>query len=151
MIFRVSLDVRLQATGQIGERAVKPSSPQIQRAIYRGARWGALLLGLLSFLCGLTVCIYFRLPVPPVFVTEIGVMLGAGLGALVGYVSCFPGGRACLRGLALGCLAGLPLALALGSPGLLVGCVTLGLLLGYQSGHCAAATASPGWKLHLRE
>ncbi len=119
--------------------------------MYRGARWGAFLLGLSSFLCGLTVCIYFRLPVPPVFITEIGVMLGAGLGALIGYVGCFPGGRACLGGLSLGLLAGLPLALFFGSPGLLVGCLTLGLLLGYQSAHSGVTTSSPGWKLHLRE
>ena len=54
-----------------------------RQKVTRLALWGALLVGLSGFLTGSFVCLYYQLPIPPLFITELGVIVGGCLGALV--------------------------------------------------------------------
>jgi hypothetical protein len=128
-----------------------PSQKLLNAAMWRGAKIGALSLGLLGFVGGISVCVAYHLPFPPIAITEICVLLGGSLGALAGYSWCFPGGRSSLKGCAAGAVAGLPMA------GLLHGqvsipiwlaCVFLASLMGYQAACVPTEKAESGWKLH---
>ncbi|MBS2034167.1 hypothetical protein JST97_04220 [bacterium] len=123
---------------------------QLHQSIWRGAKIGAASLGLVGFVAGISVCVAYHLPFPPIAVTEIGVILGGSLGAMAGYAWCFPGGRGTLKGCAVGSLAGLPVA------GLLHGqvsipawlaCALIASLLGYQSACMPGQADQPDWKL----
>lgn len=127
-----------------------PSRSKIHQSMWRGARIGAVSLGLVGFIAGLSVCIAYHLPFPPVAVTELGALVGGCLGAVAGYGWCFSGGRAALQGCAAGALAGLPVA------GLLHGevsipawlaCVCVATLLGYQSACNPASKPDLDWKI----
>lgn len=50
--------------------------------MWRWALWGAGLLGSAGFFGGIAVCLYYKLPIPPLFTTELGILLGGSLGAL---------------------------------------------------------------------
>ena len=109
----------------------------LHRSMWRGAKIGAIICGLAGFSSGVGVCIAYRLPVPPLFVTEIGIVLGGCLGAMMGWASNFHLGRQLMRGVLLGLLAGAAFALvapaglralALAAP------LGLGIFLGYQAG-----------------
>jgi len=39
-------------------------------------------MGLAGFAIGAFVCLHFRLPIPPLFITEMGLLVGGCLGAL---------------------------------------------------------------------
>ena len=60
---------------------MKPSKRD-HKKVTRFAIWGALSLGFAGFVSGTVICLYFRLPIPPLFITELGLILGACLGAL---------------------------------------------------------------------
>ena len=122
--------------------------------MWRGARIGAASLGLAGFVGGISVCVAYHLPFPPIAVTEIGVLTGGCLGAVAGYGWCFPAGQGTLQGTALGALVGLPVA------GLLHGqvsipawlaCVLVASLLGYQSACLPRPTRPSDWKLRKAE
>lgn len=50
--------------------------------MWRCASLGACLLGGVGFLGGITLCLHFRLPIPPLFITELGILLGGCFGAM---------------------------------------------------------------------
>lgn len=68
----------------------------------------------MGFALGLVVCLYYRLPIPPVFVTELGLLVGGVSGALIAVyelenrviptvLTLFVGAPACrLLGLSIG-------------------------------------------------
>lgn len=127
-----------------------PSQKLLNAAMWRGAKIGALSLGLVGFAGGISVCVAYHLPFPPIAVTEICVLLGGCMGAMAGYTWCFPSGRSILKGCATGALAGLPLA------GLLHGqvsipvwlaCVILAGVMGYQAGCIPAERSESDWRL----
>ncbi|ODT76885.1 hypothetical protein ABS71_03000 [bacterium SCN 62-11] len=104
--------------------------------MWRGAKIGAVSLGVVGFVGGLTVCVAYHLPFPPIAVTEIGALLGGCMGALAGYAWCYPGGRSALRGTLTGASLGLfPAGLVHGAVSIPIwlACVFLATLLGYQS------------------
>jgi len=120
-----------------------PANKVLTRAMWRGAKIGAVSFGLVGFVSGITVCVAYHLPFPPIAVTEIAALLGGCLGAMAGYACCYPSGRATLQGTLSGALLGLPLAgLFQGAVSLPVwlACVLLASLLGYQSA-CTPTTA----------
>lgn len=128
-----------------------PRQPTYTKQMWRGAKIGAVSLGAVSFLSGITVCVAYHLPVPPLFITELGILLGGCFGGLGGYAACFPSGRAALRGMLFGALLGLPVAgLLQGSVRLLVwlACVVMATLIGYQAGCSPVGGRESGWKLH---
>lgn len=45
------------------------------------AVWGAVILGLSGFATGAVICLHFGLPIPPLFITEMGMLVGGCLGA----------------------------------------------------------------------
>jgi len=117
--------------------------------MWRGLKIGAISMGLLGFIAGISICIAFKLPIPPVAVTEVTALLGACLGVLIGWSWPDPTRRLTLGGLAAGFLAGLlwclmrhhfePLAWG------------AWLLLGGFLGHQAAARdrlVAGVWRLH---
>ncbi|MCA9791358.1 MAG: hypothetical protein KC910_06170 [Candidatus Eremiobacteraeota bacterium] len=113
----------------------------------QGAKIGAISLGVVGLATGMTICIAFKLPVPPIFTTEMGVLLGGSLGALVGYTCSFRRGRQSIQGFLVGLLAGLALWWVDWAP-LAVNLLTfggLGLFLGYQMPEEAESTGD--WKL----
>ncbi len=120
--------------------------------MWRGAKVGAASLGIFSFISGITLCVAFHLPFPPIAVTELGVLLGGLLGAMAGYSWLFPTGRGALLGLLGGSLLGLPLAgLLAGQVKVLVWLASalMGLVLGYQAGCVKPVVATESsWKLH---
>lgn len=95
----------------------------------RGAIIGAASLGLAGFLTGISLCIFLELPIPPLFITEICIIVGGALGALVGLTSIERQGRNAWLGLLLGSLLGVLL-------------FTLKLHLALL---CALAGAALGW------
>lgn len=50
--------------------------------VFRYAAWGGGLVGGIGFLIGLLVCLHYKLPIPPVFITEMGLAVGGIAGAL---------------------------------------------------------------------
>ncbi len=120
-----------------------------QRAMWRGARIGAFSLGITGFVGGMSVCIAYQLPFPPLFVTELGVLMGGCLGALAGYSSCFPAGRTALYGLFWGALLGVPAAACTQGPVRILAwlaCVFMLGLVGYQAGCGPTNTSDSGWR-----
>jgi hypothetical protein len=110
-----------------------------------------MVLGGSGFVAGITVCIAYNLPFPPLAVTEIGALLGGCLGALAGYASCFASGRTALRGMAWGAGVGVPVGLLTqGFLGVLawLGCVVVATLLGYQAGCTGLGGSESAWRLH---
>lgn len=124
--------------------------PPTTRLMLKGAKLGAFSLGVVAFCTGITVCVAYHLPFPPIAVTEVGVILGALSGALAGWAWRLPTGRGAVRGLGVGALLGLPAAgLWHGDVALPVWLATVGLstLIGYQAGS-AAEEGPADWKLH---
>ena len=126
-----------------------PAKQVLSRAMWRGAKIGAVSFGLVGFVSGVTLCVAYHLPFPPISVTEIAALLGGCLGAMGGYACCYPSGRATLQGTLTGALLGLPLA------GLLQGqlsipvwlaCITLTSVIGYQAACIPQATSESPWK-----
>lgn len=60
---------------------MNPNRPD-HKKVTRFAIWGAIALGLAGFLSGMSICLYYKLPIPPIFITELGVIIGGCLGAL---------------------------------------------------------------------
>ena len=124
---------------------------RLNQAMWRGAKWGGAILGSLGFTTGITVCIAYHLPFPPIAVTEIGVLCGGCMGALAGYASCFPAGRTALKGLVAGSLLGLPVAALMPGPAPILawfGCLVMSTVVGYQAGSDRTAPTSEDWQLH---
>lgn len=113
--------------------------------MWRCAKIGAVSLGGLGLVGGISVCIAFHLPFPPIFVTEIGLLLGGLLGAMAGYARCFHCGRMALRGLAWGLL--LALVLVVWAPWPALAAPLLGTLLGYQWGRAPQTQDRSPWSL----
>lgn len=53
-----------------------------QQRVYRFAVKGAIITGLAGFAAGVFICLHYRLPIPPLFITEMGMLVGGCLGAL---------------------------------------------------------------------
>lgn len=119
--------------------------------MWRGAKIGAVSLGLVGFISGITVCVAYHLPFPPIAVTEIGVLVGGCLGALTGYAWSYPSGKSALRGTLAGAIIGLaPAGLLQGNVSLSVwlACVVLASLMGYQAGCLPQSRAGDSnWKV----
>lgn len=62
------------------------SSRAEKARIWRWACWGGVFFGVLGFTAGVSACLYYKLPIPPLFTTELGVMLGGSLGAFAAYL-----------------------------------------------------------------
>lgn len=73
-----------------------------QKKVIRYAAWGGGILGLLGFVAGIGICLHFSLPIPPVFITEIGLLVGGSLGALTAFYGIEKRVIPALLGLALG-------------------------------------------------
>lgn len=56
--------------------------PINQKKVTRFAFWGAVITGLTGFAVGAFICLHYRLPIPPLFITEMGMLVGGCLGAL---------------------------------------------------------------------
>jgi hypothetical protein len=128
----------------------KAAEKLLRQNIYRGICRGGFAFGLLGFLSGVAVCVAYRLPVPPLAVTECGALLGALLGALWGTLASNQIGRKVLHGLYLG--FGAAVVLALLAPWSLklpasFAAICLGAYLGYQNG-VLPKKANPAWKMH---
>lgn len=125
-------------------------SKRANRWAIQGAKIGAISLGVVGLVSGMTICIVLKLPVPPIFTTEMGILLGGSLGALIGYTCSFRRGLQSLQGLAVGLLAGLALWWVDWAP-LLVSLAllgALGLFLGYQMPEDPESASD--WKLVKR-
>lgn len=122
-----------------------------QRLVFKGAKLGALSFGFASFCAGVALCITYRLPVPPIAVTEIGVLLGGALGGLAGYCWRIPAGRTAVIGVMVGAVLGLPVAgLMEGAVRVLgwLATVVMAGLVGYQAGVTGADQRPDAWRLH---
>jgi hypothetical protein len=53
-----------------------------QKRVTKYAIWGAVILGILGFTTGAVICLHFHLPIPPLFITEMGILVGGCMGAL---------------------------------------------------------------------
>ena len=117
--------------------------------MWKGMKIGAILMGLLGFASGVAICIAYKLPIPPVFVTEVSLMVGAGLGVLVGWSWPDPIRRLTLLGLAAGFMAGLLWCLLRThfAPLVWIGYVLLGGFLGHQFAAGPRRSREP-WRLH---
>lgn len=128
-----------------------PPSNKIRVALmWRGAKIGATSFGLVGFVGGISVCVAYHLPFPPIAVTEIGLLLGGCLGAVAGYVWCYPAGRGTLRGSFLGSGLGLlPAGLQHGNLSITIwlACLMLGAVLGYQASCTPSQIRTSDWKL----
>jgi len=127
-----------------------PSQKLLNASMWRGARLGAVSLGLVGFVGGITVCVAYHLPFPPIAVTEIGILVGGCLGAMAGYAWCFPSGRHTLSGTFAGALFGLiPAGLLHGTVSISVwlACVVLASVVGYQAGCLPQSRGLSDWKL----
>lgn len=135
-----------------------PRSAQLQARIWKGAKLGALLGGVLGFAAGMCICIALKLPIPPLFVTELALILGAALGAGLAWASASPVGRRTLLGAWTGALAGVPIVLlenlvrGAWDPLPWLACLLLGTFLGHQRALSPHATCSADpWRLHRQE
>ncbi len=118
--------------------------------MWRGAKIGAVSLGLIGFVGGITVCVAYHLPFPPIAVTEMGVLLGGCLGAMAGYAWCYPAGRSALKGAFGGASVGLvPAGLFYGSISITIwlACVLLAALIGYQAICLPEKPQESDWKV----
>lgn len=80
-----------------------------------GAKIGAIFTGGAAFGTGLLICILHQIPIPPLAITEFGVLLGGLAGAGIGILCTSTRGRYSLYGVLLGLLVGISIGLALGS------------------------------------
>lgn len=117
--------------------------------MWRGMKVGAISLGLLGFALGVAICIAFKLPIPPVAITEVAALLGAGLGVLIGWSWPDPTRRLTLGGLAAGFTTGLAWCLVRGrfEPVAWLAYVLLGAFLGHQAA-ARERQAAGDWRLH---
>lgn len=127
-----------------------PTKRLLNASMWRGAKMGAVSLGLVGFVGGITVCVAYHLPFPPIAVTELGALLGGCLGALAGAAWCYPAGRSALKGSFGGSIVGLaPAGLFHGSVSITIwlACVLLACLIGYQSGCVPQTPPESNWKI----
>lgn len=116
---------------------------QVRQAMWAGAKRGALFFGLLGFLTGVSICIAYHLPIPPIAVTELGVLFGGCFGAFLGYARLFRLWRCTLWGALAGAVAG---AVSL-NWAVCLGCLVVGSFLGYQRGSLPEVKKE-SWRLH---
>jgi hypothetical protein len=128
--------------------------PQTQLLMWKGAKLGAILFGSLGFVTGITICVAYHLPFPPIAVTEMGALIGGLGGALAGYCWRYPAGRSTWIGLMLGGLLGVPVAAWVPGWGLRLltwlACVLMSAVVGYQAGAAGPDAGRGAWKLHGR-
>lgn len=130
------------------QRAVTNLSPQARKAAVRGARIGAVCTGGAAFGTGLLICILHQIPIPPLAVTEFGVLLGGLAGAGIGILCTSTRGRYSLYGVLLGLLLGLATGLALGSDlWAVLRFALLGVLIGWRLAlnKARARLETPAW------
>ena len=58
--------------------------------MWRWAVIGAAILGACGFFGGIAICLSYEFPIPPLFTTELGILVGGSLGALAAH--CIPAG-----------------------------------------------------------
>lgn len=126
--------------------------PKTRELVLQGAKIGAFSCGFLAFCTGVGLCIAYRLPVPPIAVTELGILFGGMLGALSGYCWRSPAGRSMVIGLICGAVWGIPVA-CLAQHGLTRFCawlasVVMSGVLGYQAGLAPKRDGASPWRLH---
>ncbi len=110
-------------------------SPRIKQNAIRGAKIGAASAGCVGFLTGTMLCIVHRLPIPPLAITEFGILFGGLIGAGVGVLCSEPRGRLSLLGILGGLLAGAVVALpiqGLDDPLGVLRIAILGSLIGWR-------------------
>ncbi|MEW6283497.1 MAG: hypothetical protein AB1758_33110 [Candidatus Eremiobacterota bacterium] len=128
-----------------------PSTIDARQNAIRGAKYGAVGLGALSFVSGLFICFAFKLPVPPLACTEFGILIGAGLGAGIGFLGTDLPGRWSLYGALAGVVAGTLFALLVGgafaTPMGILRIALLASLVGWRAGLTAARqrARTPNW------
>ena len=125
--------------------------PATRALVIRGAKIGALSTGFVAFCAGVGLCIAYRLPVPPIAVTELGVLVGGVLGAAAGFLWRQKAGRGLVLGLLLGLLIAWPAAyLAPAGMRLLAWFAALAMagVLGYQAASAPEAGKRSPWRLH---
>lgn len=60
---------------------MKPTTASRNR-VTKYAIWGGISLGMFGFATGAFICLHYHLPIPPLFITELGLLVGGCLGAL---------------------------------------------------------------------
>lgn len=62
---------------------MRPLKPSEKKRLTRFAVRGALFFGFVGFGFGCFICLHYQLPIPPLFITEFGLLIGGCLGALL--------------------------------------------------------------------
>jgi hypothetical protein len=142
--------VKFSQPNLLQEPASLSYSPRVKQNAIRGAKIGALSTGCAAFLTGTMLCIVHRLPIPPLAITEFGILFGGLLGAGAGILCSEPRGRLSLLGIVGGLLAGAVIALPLEGPGDPLGVLRialLGSLIGWRLALNAARARlnTPAW------
>lgn len=122
---------------------------QRKKALWRAAGYGALVVGAFGFFLGIGLCIWYRLPIPPLAITEVFALLGAGMGAAWATLVRTPVGRQVLNGSAVGLAAAVPLGLIApgwAKLGAILGSLSLGIYLGYQKS-VTPEDPQPQWRI----
>lgn len=111
---------------------------QTRKNAFRGAKIGAVCMGGASFSTAMLICLLHRVPIPPLAITEFGIILGGLSGAGIGILCSTQTGRYSLVGI----LAGLLL-------GTLLGWVTMGSHGAIWTLRIALLGGVIGWRLAL--
>lgn len=114
----------------------------------KGAKIGALSLSVTGFAGGVGLCLALDHPVPPIFTTEIGLIAGASLGALVGWLCAEPTARMVVVGTLFGGFFGvLAGVVTWGLPPLstIAGSACVGAFLGLQAASRVPLSADRSW------
>lgn len=123
---------------------------QTRKNALRGAKIGAVCTGGAAFSTGMIVCLLHRLPIPPLAITEFGIILGGLSGAGIGILCSTPRGRyslvGILAGLAFGGLVGLATMGGHG-PFWIVRIALLGGVIGWRLAlnHASRVASLPAW------
>ena len=121
---------------------------QTRRNAIRGAKIGALCMGGASFSTGVMICVIHHLPIPPLAITEFGVLFGALLGAGVGVLCSTVRGKYSLLGILAGFLAAALLAFPFTSAPAALRIAVLGAVVGWRLALNQARlhTQTPAWE-----
>ena len=121
------------------------------RALKAGAKWGAITGGLLGFLIGIAVCIRFKVPIPPLAGSEVGILLGVSIGMLIALICRTRAGRMTLASFGVGSVLGVPVALSVHGHFPVLTWMSMTCLmtfLGYQSSQLPSLEQAEPWRLH---
>lgn len=123
-------------------------STQTRKNALRGAKIGAVCMGGAAFSTGILICVLHRIPIPPLALTEFGVMFGGLLGAGLGILCSTTQGRFSLVGILSGLLLGSLIALLLAHDAVgILRLAVLGGVIGWRLAlnQARARLAIPAW------